>query len=120
MRPSPTDPESYLPLKPGTFLVLLVLSSEELHGYGLKKEVARRSEGRIDMEPGMLYRLMARLVDQELIVETDRRPLPDQDDERRRYYRITQLGRDVVSREAHRMVQLSQTADVRALAHAHD
>ena len=120
MRPSPTDPESYLPLKPGTFLVLLVLSSEELHGYGLKKEVARRSEGRIDMEPGMLYRLMARLVDQELIVEADRRPLPDQDDERRRYYRITQLGRDVVSCEAHRMVQLSQTADVRALAHAHD
>ncbi len=120
MRPRPTDPESYLPLKPGTFLVLLVLSTEELHGYGLKKEVARRSEGRIDMEPGMLYRLMARLVDQGLIVEADRRPLPDQDDERRRYYRITQLGRDVVSREARRMVQLSETEDVRALAHAHD
>ena len=115
-----SDPESYLPLKPATFLVLLVLSTEELHGYGLKKEVARRSEGRIDMEPGMLYRLMARLVDQGLIVETDRRPLPDQDDERRRYYNITPLGGEVVSREANRRVQLTQAEDVRALAHAND
>ena len=120
MRPRPTDPESYLPLKPGTFLVLLVLATEELHGYGIKKEVARRSEGRIDMEPGMLYRLMARLVDQGLIVETDRRPLPDQDDERRRYYSITPLGGEVVTREAKRMVQLTQAEDVRALAHAND
>ena len=120
MSPRHTDPESYLPLKPATFLVLLVLSTEELHGYGIKKEVSRRSEGRIDMEPGMLYRLMARLVSHGLIVETDRRPLPDQDDERRRYYQITPLGRDVVSREAHRIVQLSKTADVRALAHVGD
>ncbi len=111
-------PEAFLPMKPATFLVLLVLSQEELHGYGIKKEVALRSDDRIDLEPGTLYRLMARLVDQGLIEETDRRPLPDQDDERRRYYRITELGREVVTREADRMVQLADSKDVRALIHA--
>ena len=114
------DPESHLPLKPATFLVLVVLAAEELHGYGIKKEVARRSAGRIDMEPGMLYRLMARLVSHGLISESDRRPLPDHDDERRRYYGITRLGRQVVAREASRMVDLAQADDVRALAHAGD
>ena len=115
---SPSGSDQFLPLKPATFLVLLVLSQEELHGYGIKKEVALRSERRIDLEPGTLYRLMARLVDQGLIEETDRRPVPDQDDERRRYYRITELGREVVSREADRMVQLADSKDVRALIHA--
>lgn len=111
-------PERFLPLKPGTFLVLLVLSADESHGYGIKKEVALRSQGRIDMEPGTLYRLMARLVAQGLIEEAERRPLPDRDDERRRYYRITGLGRRVVRAEAGRMVQLADSDDVRALAHA--
>ena len=120
MSPKHNDPESYLPLKPATFLVLLVLTTEELHGYGIKKEVARRSEGRIDMEPGMLYRLMARLMSSGLIEEADRRPLQGSDDERRRFYRITQLGRDVAAREANRMVELVRTKDVRALAHAND
>lgn len=111
-------PDAFLPLKPATFLVLLVLSKEELHGYGIKKEVARRSDRRIDLEPGTLYRLMARLASQGLIEETDRRPLPDRDDERRRYYRITELGREVVTREAGRMVRLADSKDVRALTHA--
>ena len=115
---STPGPDAFLPLKPATFLVLLVLSQEELHGYGIKKEVALRSERRIDLEPGTLYRLMARLVAQGLIEETDRRPVPDQDDERRRYYRITELGREVVTREADRMVQLAGSKEVRALIHA--
>ncbi|MCZ6916291.1 MAG: PadR family transcriptional regulator [Gemmatimonadetes bacterium] len=109
-------PESYLPLKPATFLVLLVLSTGELHGYGIKKAVAERSSGQIDLEPGTLYRLMARLVGQGLIEEADRRPAPDQDDERRRYYQITELGQRVVTREASRMVRLADSADVRTLA----
>jgi len=115
---SPSEPDVFLPLKPATFLVLLVLSQEELHGYGIKKAVAARSEGRIDLEPGTLYRLMARLLAQGLIGETDRRPVPDRDDERRRYYRITALGREVVTREADRMVQLADSRDVRALLQA--
>ena len=111
-------PEDYLPLKPATFLVLVVLAAEELHGYGIKKEVAKRSDGRIDMEPGMLYRLMARLVSQGFIVEADRRQVDKQSDERRRYYRISDLGRDIVEAEAARMVHLADSKDVRDLAHA--
>ncbi len=111
-------PETFLPLKPATFLVLVVLAAQELHGYGIKKEVGKRSAGRIDMEPGMLYRLMARLVVQGLIAEADRRRVDEQGDERRRYYRITDLGRDVVEGEAARMVHLADSKDVRDLAHA--
>ena len=114
---SDRTPDAHLPLKPATFLVLVVLTVGELHGYGIKKEVAQRSAGRIDMEPGMLYRLMARLVAQGLIEEAERRPAPDRDDERRRYYRITQLGRAVVKAEAARMVRLADSEEVRALAH---
>jgi DNA-binding PadR family transcriptional regulator len=113
----PRHPEAFLPLKPATFLVLLVLSRQELHGYGIKKEVSRRSSGRIDLEPGTLYRLMARLVDQGLIEEADRRPLPHDQDERRRYYRITDLGREVARHEADRVVELADSDDVRGLVH---
>ncbi len=116
MSPKNGNAESHLPLKPAEFLVLLVLSAEDLHGYGIKKEVAQRSGGRIDMEPGTLYRLMARLVSAGLIAEADRRPVPDQDDERRRYYRITDVGRRAVSLEAERLVQLTNAEDVRSLA----
>ena len=115
---TPRRPEDFLPLKPATFLVLVVLAAQELHGYGIKKEVGKRSTGRIDMEPGMLYRLMARLVAQGLIAEADRRQVDKEGDERRRYYRITDLGRDVVEAEAARMVHLADSKDVRDLAHA--
>lgn len=116
----PEKAEDYLPLKPSTFLVLLVLSAEERHGYGIKKEIAARSNGRVDLEPGTLYRLMARLVSQGLIEEAERRPAPDAADERRRYYRITSLGRRVAAREAARTVALADADDVRALAEAGD
>ncbi len=115
---TPERPEDFLPLKPATFLVLVVLAAQELHGYGIKKEVGKRSAGRIDMEPGMLYRLMARLVAQGLIAEADRRQVDEEGDERRRYYRITDLGREVVEAEAARMVHLADSKDVRDLAHA--
>ena len=109
--------ESFLPLKPGVFLVLRVLSAEDLHGYGIKKAVAERSAGRIDMEPGTLYRLMARLVSQGLIQESGHRVVGENDDERRRYYAITKLGRGVVAGEASRTVQLAGSSDVKDLAH---
>lgn len=110
-----TSPESFLPLKPLVFLTLLVLRGRDAHGYAIKKEVARRSEGAIDLEPGTLYRLLARLLDQGLIEESRRRPAAEADDERRRYYRLTALGRDVVAAEAVRLGQLVAADDVRAL-----
>jgi DNA-binding PadR family transcriptional regulator len=97
------------------FLTLLVLRSEDSHGYAIKKEVARRSEGAIDLEPGTLYRLLARLLDQGLIEDSDRRPAAESDDERRRYYRLTHLGRAVVTAEASRLGRLVATEDVRSL-----
>ena len=108
-------PESFLPLKPLVFLALLSLRGEERHGYGIKKEVARRSNRTIDLEPGTLYRLMARLLDQGLIEESDRRPAPDADDERRRYYAISSLGRQVLVAEAARLAQLVDADDVRSI-----
>jgi DNA-binding PadR family transcriptional regulator len=114
--PTKSPIESLLPLKPAVFLVLLVLSKREAHGYAIKKEVATRSDRRIDLEPGTLYRLMARLLGQRLIEESDRRPAPEADDERRRYYRITELGREVLSAEAARLSRLVSSDDVRALA----
>ena len=110
------DLTSYLPLKPLVFHALLALKEQELHGYGIKKSVAGRSGGAIDLEPGTLYRLMARLLKQGLIDESDRRPAPESDDERRRYYAITKLGRQVLAAEAARMADLLSDDSVRALA----
>ncbi len=110
------DPTPYLPLKPLVFHALLALKEHELHGYGIKKSVAGRTGGAIDVEPGTLYRLMARLLKQGLIEESDRRPAPEADDERRRYYRISAVGRQVLAAEAARMADLLSDAGVRALA----
>ena len=110
------DLSTYLPLKPLVFHALLALKEQELHGYGIKKSVAGRSGGAIDLEPGTLYRLMARLLKQGLIDESDRRPAPESDDERRRYYAITKLGRQVLAAEAARMADLLSDDSVRALA----
>ena len=110
------DPASYLPLKPLVFHALLALNYQDSHGYGIKKAVAERTGHQIDLEPGTLYRLMARLLKQGLIEQSDRRPAPEADDERRRYYRITPLGRQVLSAEAARMAELLDDESVRALA----
>ncbi len=110
------DPTTFLPLKPLVFHALLALREQDLHGYGIKKSVAGRSAGAIDLEPGTLYRLMARLLKQGLLEESDRRPAPEADDERRRYYRITVLGRQVLAAEAARMADLLSDDSVRALA----
>ena len=110
------DPTSFLPLKPLVFHALLALSDQDSHGYGIKKAVAERTGNQIDVEPGTLYRLMARLLKQGLIEQSDRRPAPEADDERRRYYHISLLGRQVLSAEAARMAELLDDESVRALA----
>lgn len=103
--------EVFLPLKPRVFLMLLVLVQEgQSHGYALKEELVRRTDGRLNLGPGTLYRTIRSMLQDGLIVESDERPEPDEDDERRRYYRITKLGRAVVAAEAAHLRDLVDVA----------
>jgi DNA-binding PadR family transcriptional regulator len=99
-----------LPLSPLVFHILLSLSEGERHGYALKREVARRTGGAINPGPGVLYSTISKMVDMGVIEESDERPDPHLDDERRRYYRITALGRRVARAEAIRMRELVEMA----------
>jgi DNA-binding PadR family transcriptional regulator len=110
-----TTPADYLPLKSDTFHILLVLLHGERHGYAIMRDVAERSDGRVELQAGALYRLLARLLEDGLVAESQRRPAADADDERRRYYRVTVLGRRVIAAEAERMAALAEAAR-RALA----
>lgn len=92
-----------LPLTPGMFHVLIALADGEKHGYAIIKEVARRTDGAIRLSAGTLYTLIRRFVQEGVIVESAERPDPALDDERRRYYRITDFGRLVAQAEAARM-----------------
>lgn len=98
-----TDPRSFLPLTPFAFQVLLALSDTPRHGYGILREVAEQTDGLITLRTGTLYTLLQRLLDEQLIAESDDRPHPDQDDERRRYYAVTTLGQAVMEAEARRL-----------------
>jgi DNA-binding PadR family transcriptional regulator len=93
--------EDHLPLTAVVFEILLALAAGDRHGYDIMRDVERRTEGRIVLHPGTLYRALARLLDQRLIEELDERP--DQDDERRRYYRLTATGRTVAAAETERL-----------------
>ena len=106
------DPAALLPLTPVAFEILLSLAEEERHGYHIMQAVERRTEGRISLHAGTLYRALARLVDTQLIEELEERPDPS-DDERRRYYRLTPFGLDVARAEAARLE--SQVRAARAL-----
>jgi DNA-binding PadR family transcriptional regulator len=97
---SPT-PESFLPLTPVVFEILVTLASGDGHGYSILNDVRARSGEAL--LPGSLYRALARLLADDLIEELDERPDPTVDDERRRYYRITALGKSVAAAEARRM-----------------
>lgn len=99
-------PVSFLPLTPAVFHILLALADQERHGYGIMQEIARRTEGKVVLGPGTLYGTIKRLLAGGLIDESGERPDPEIDDERRRYYRLTALGRRVASEEARRLAQL--------------
>lgn len=99
----PRDPRSFLPLTPRVYHVLLALAEAPLHGYGVILAVQELTEGVIVMRTGTLYVLLRRLLDQRLIEQSDERPDSDEDDERRRYYRLTDLGRAVVEAESIRL-----------------
>jgi DNA-binding PadR family transcriptional regulator len=112
----PTDLRRLLPLKPVDFLLLLALVQREQHGYALAREIAERTNGVVKLEPGNLYRVIKRLVDDGLVEESERRPAPDADDERRRYYRLTALGARVATLEANRLRELLASEAVATLA----
>ena len=104
------DPEELLPLSPAVFHVLLALADAERHGYGIIKEIERRTERKVRLGAGTLYGAIKRMLLEGLVVVSDERPDPEADDERRRYYRLTDFGRRVVSAEARRLEQLVSVA----------
>ena len=105
------NPQDLLPLRPIDFLILLMLAPKERHGYGIMQDVIEHTEGRLELEAGSLYRTIRRLGDSGLLEESARRPSPDADDERRRYYRLTPFGRRVVTAEAARLRALVRLAE---------
>ena len=107
--------ESFLPLTAVVFEILLALAGGDLHGYDIMREVESRSGGSVVLHAGTLYRALARLLHARLVEELDERPGPDEDDERRRYYRLTKLGREVAMAEARRMASQVQAARSRRL-----
>ncbi|HKG22817.1 MAG TPA: PadR family transcriptional regulator [Blastocatellia bacterium] len=115
MRAKKPDLESHLPLSPAAFHVLLALADGEKHGYAIKKEVSRRTEEKVRLGPGTLYGLIKRMLKNGLLVECDERPDPSLDDERRRYYRLSELGFKVATAEAERMEKLITAARAKKL-----
>ena len=109
------DPESLLPLTPAMFHILLALADAERHGYGIIKEVSMRTDGRVQMGPGTLYGLIKRMLAEGLIEESEERPDPETDDERRRYYRLTDFGHRVAAAEAQRLAQMVRVARAKGL-----
>jgi DNA-binding PadR family transcriptional regulator len=111
-----TDPSSLLPLPNAAFHILLAVADEDRHGYAIIQDVAARTSGELKLSAGTLYRSIQRMLEQGLIVEPRQRPLPELDDERRRYYRITPFGRIVAEAESRRMAQLVRMARARGFA----
>jgi DNA-binding PadR family transcriptional regulator len=111
----PRNPFDFTPLRPVEFEILLVLSGGESHGYGIIKEAEERSAGASRIETGTLYRALRRLTSEGLVIPTDRRPAPESDDERRRYFAITPFGKKVAAAEANRLSAQVDAARTRAL-----
>ena len=114
--PHDPDPASFLPLPPATFHILLAVADEDRHGYAIIQDVAARTGNELKLSAGTLYRSVQRMLEQGLIVEPRERPEPELDDERRRYYRITQFGRKVAEAEARRLAHLVRMARQRGFA----
>jgi len=98
--------QRFLPLKTQWFHILLSLASEEQHGYGIMQQVLERTMGKVRLWPATLYGSIKRLIEADLIEESSDRPAPEVDDARRRYYRMTPLGREVLDLECERLQEL--------------
>src|SRR5580765_4889227 len=109
---SEPEPGAFLPLPRDTFHILVSLADRERHGYSVMQDIAERTDGALRLSPSSLYASIKRLLEQGLIEELAERPDPQHDDERRRYYRLSRLGRHVAKAEARRLERL--LADARA------
>ena len=97
------SPQELLPLTPPVFHILLALAEEERHGYGIMRDVAQQTDGALQLGPGTLYGCLKRMLAAGLVEESGERPDPALDDQRRRYYRMTALGKRMVRAEAQRL-----------------
>src|SRR5690349_12739157 len=104
------DIEALLPLQAATFHILMALADDDRHGYGIIQDVAERTRGDLKLSAGTLYRSIQRMLEQGLITETRERPAPEDDDERRRYYRITPFGVAAARAETRRLNELVKLA----------
>jgi DNA-binding PadR family transcriptional regulator len=104
------EPEGYLPLTPAVLDIMVALGDEEMHGYAIMQEVRRRTAGKRRLAPGTLYRSLRQMEERGWVVEAEERPDPSLDDERRRYYRLTDLGKRVALAELERLEGLVSTA----------
>ena len=116
MSPAQHHDEPIGPLTPAMFHVLLALAGDDLHGYAILKEVELRTSGKVKLSTGTLYGIIKRLLADGLIVERRSRPAEVDDDERRRYYRITRHGRNVAIEESERLATLLNQARASGLA----
>jgi DNA-binding PadR family transcriptional regulator len=110
--PEHPEPDDFLPLHRDTFQILVALADRDRHGYSILRDVEARTGGKVRLSPSTLYASIRRLLESGLIQELAERPDPEHDDERRRYYRLTPLGRGVAMAEARRLERL--LADARA------
>jgi len=108
IRTRTADPplSSHLPLKADVLMILLALRDGEQHGYAIMRDALARSEGTVRLQAGALYRVLKRLLDNGLVEETERSGAPTAEDERRRYYRLSRLGADVLDAELRRLARL--------------
>jgi DNA-binding PadR family transcriptional regulator len=109
------NPQDLLPLTPPVFHILVALSDDECHGYGIMQDVARQTGNALQLGPGTLYGCLKRMLAAGMVEESEARPDPSLDDERRRYYRMTPLGRRVVRAEAQRLAGAVTAAKARRL-----
>ena len=102
--------DDLLPLQPAVFHILMVLAEGDNHGYAIIGAIAARTDGRVKIGAGTLYRSIQRMLEEGLVTEIDERPAPEEDDERRRYYRITPFGRKAAMAETQRLADLVKLA----------
>jgi DNA-binding PadR family transcriptional regulator len=113
--PRTDDVESFLPLPASVMHIIVAVAGGEKHGYAIMRDVEELSGGAVKMGPGTLYGSIKRMIDQGLLTEVAERPDPELDDERRRYYRLTDLGHRVGAAEQQRLSRLLSAAELRNL-----
>jgi DNA-binding PadR family transcriptional regulator len=109
-RESSDDVDAFLPLPTAVFHILVALADRDRHGYSIMQDVAARTDGKVRLSAGTLYTAVNRMLEQGVIEELRESPEPDNSDQRRRYYRLTRLGREVAAAEARRLQHMLSQA----------